>query len=197
MNVKEKMKMVTQMKKIAFAKLIIPSCIAVAAMLFFWFFIEQEVYARYAAVVTAYFGTPLFGTEAAIFVGLHPEFGIPLPPEALIAFILFVDSVISLFLVWNLDYARKIPYIGKLVVRAEESGEKAIRKYKWAKRLGFIGLVIFVMIPLQYTGAAVGSIVGRLIGMTPLMTWLAVVVGSFFRSTLVTFIYIGALSFCN
>jgi uncharacterized membrane protein len=99
-----------------------------------------------------------------------------------------------MFLVWNFDYAKKIPCLGKLVERAEESGEKAIRKYKWAKRFGFIGLVLLVMFPLQWTGSAVGSIVGRLIGMPPLMTWLAVIVGTSIRSTLTTLISIGVLS---
>jgi hypothetical protein len=123
---------------------------------------------------------PLFGTEAAIFAALHPNFGIPLPPAAVIAFMVFVDATLSLFLVWNLDYAKKIPYLGKLVEWTEAKGEKALA---------------FVMIPFQYTGAAVGSIAGRILGMTSLMTWLAVILGSFFRSTLITLVYMGVLSF--
>ena len=90
-------------------------------------------------------------------------------------------------MVWNFDYAKKIPGLGKLVERAEEGGEKAIRKYKWAERFGFIGVVILVIFPFQWTGSAVGSIIGRLIGMTPLMTLLAVVLGTFIRSTLIVY----------
>lgn len=184
-----------QMNKIAIAKFVIPFCLAAAAGAFFWLFTRPEVYAKYAAVLTTYFFMPLFGTEAAILAGLHPNFGIPLPPAAIIAFMVFVDATLSLFLVWNLDYAKKIPYLGKLVEWTETKGESALMRYKWAKRLGFVGLTAFVMIPFQYTGAAVGSIAGRILGMTSLMTWLAVVLGSFLRSTLVTLVYMGVLSF--
>ena len=195
LNVKANVYRVLQMNKLAIAKFVIPFCLAGAAGVLFWLFTEPEVYATYAAVLTTYFFMPLFGTEAAIFAGLHPNFGIPLFPAALIAFMVFVDATLSLFLVWNLDYAKKIPYLGKLVEWTEAKGEKALRKYKWAERLGFIGLTAFVMIPFQYTGAAVGSIAGRILGMTSLMTWLAVVLGSFFRSTLITLVYMGVLSF--
>lgn len=183
-NAKEKMEMVMQMKKIALAKLLIPFCIAGATLIFFWFFIEPAESAKYAAVFLTYSLMPIGGAVAAIPAGLT------LSPEAFISFVVFTDALLSLFLVWNFDYAKKIPGIGKLVESAEEGGEKAIRKYKWAKRFGFIGLVILVMFPL-WAGGAVGSIVGRLIGMPPLMTWLAVVIGTFIRSTLL--IYFGWL----
>ena len=183
LNVKEKMEMVMQMKRIALAKLIIPFCIAGAAVVFFEFFVDPEMYQNYAAVLGSY-SFPIGGPLAAIPAGLT------LPPLAFISFVVFTDAVLALFLVWNFDYAKKIPGLGKLVERAEESGEKAIRKYKWAKRFGFVGVVVLVIFPFA-AGSAVGSIVGRLIGMPPLMTWLAVVIGTFIRSTLL--IYFGLL----
>ncbi len=183
MDVKEKIERVMRMKKIALAKLFIPFCIAGITVLFFWFFIEPEVYAKYAKVFSIYSFIPLVGTGAAIPEGLR----LGIPPVALISFIIFTDAVLALFLVWNFDYARKIPGIGKLVERAEERGEKTIIKYKWVKRFGFIGIVVLVIFPLQWTGAGVGSIVGRLIGMPSLMTWLAVVLGTFIRSTLLIY----------
>ncbi len=189
-NAKEKMEMVMQMKKIALAKLVIPFCIAGAMVIFFWF-TGQEVYTKYATVFSIYSFMPLGGAVAAIPAGLK----LGIPPVGLISFIIFTDAVLALFLVWNFDYAKKIPGLGKLVEKAEENGEKAIGKYKWAKRFGFIGLVVLVTFPLQWTGSAVGSMVGRLIGMTPLMTWLAVIVGTSIRSTLTTLISIGVLSF--
>ncbi|HJH25526.1 MAG TPA: hypothetical protein C5S37_01875 [Methanophagales archaeon] len=182
-NAKEKMEMVMQMKKIALAKLVIPFCIAGAAVLFFWFFVDPEMYPNYAKVLGSY-SFPIGGSLVAVRPGLT------LPPVSFISFVVFTDAVLALFLVWNFDYAKKIPGLGKLVERAEEGGEKAIRKYKWAKRFGFIGVVVLVIFPFV-AGSAVGSVVGRLIGITPLMTWLAVVLGTFIRSTLL--IYFGQL----
>ena len=188
-NVKDKVEKVRQMRKIAIAKLILPVCLAGAVVLLLWF-AGQEVYTKYAAVFSIYSLMPIGGPVAAIPAGL----GLGIHPAGLIAFILFIDANVSLFLVWNFDYAKKIPGLGKLVERTEERGEKAIKKYKWAKRFGFVGLVLFVMFPLQYMGSTIGSVVGRLIGMTPLMTWLAVVAGCFLQSTLATLIFLGAIS---
>ena len=192
MELKKPIEIIKDERLIALAKFIIPFCLAGAAVLFFW--LEgPEIYTKYATVFGIYSFMPLLGLETAIPAGL----GLGISPASLISFLLFIDAVFSLFLVWNLDYAKKIPGIGKLVERMEKGGERAIRKYKWAKRFEFIGLVIFVIIPFQYTGSAMGSIAGRLLGMTPLMTWLAVIIGCLSRSTLWTLISIGMLSFLS
>ncbi|PXF50435.1 MAG: hypothetical protein C4B55_06275 [Candidatus Methanophagaceae archaeon] len=189
---KSEVEKIRQMKKEALAKLVIPFCLAGVVVVFFWF-AGPEIYTKYAKVFSIYSFVPFGGPVAAIPAGLS----LGASPLGLIAFIAFTDADIALFLVWNFDYAAKIPGLGKLVRRAEESGEKAIKKYKWAKRFGFVGLVLLVTFPLQWTGSAVGAIVGRLVGMAPLTTWLAVLVGTLIRSTLATLISIGVLSFIN
>lgn len=181
---------IMQMEKIAIAKLIIPFCFA-SVVVILLSLAGPEIYTDYVKVFTIYMFMPLFGLEAAIPAGL----ALGIHPAALISFLLFIDTVVALFLVWNFNYATKIPLLGKLVERMEKSGEKAIKKHKWVQRIGFIGLTIFVIIPLQYTGSVVGAIVGRLLGMPPLTTMLAVVVGCFIRCTIVTLVSIGVLSF--
>lgn len=189
LSVKDKVKVVIGMNKIALAKLVIPFVIA-SALVIFLFLADPEQFRRYVAVFGVYSFVPFIGTLSVIPYGL--ELGIP--PASLIAFIIFTDGVLALFLVWNFDYAKKIPGLGRLVERVGEKGEKALANYKWAKRFGFIGVVILVIFPLQWTGAGVGSIVGRLIGLPPLMTWLAVILGTFIRSTVATLIYLGVVS---
>jgi uncharacterized membrane protein len=189
MTVREKIKIVNQMNKIALAKVIIPLAVAGALMIFL-LLLGPEIFGKYLAVFIVYSFMPIVGTVTSISTGL----GLGIPPVSLISFITFTDAVFALFLVWNFDYAKKIPGIGELVERVEENGEKALIKYKWAKRFGFIGLVAFVIFPLQWTGAGVGSIVGRLIGMPPLITWLAVIIGTFIRTTILTLIYLGVVS---
>lgn len=189
-RVKEKVERLRQMKKIAIAKFIIPFCLAGAVVLLFWF-VGPEVYTKYATVFSIYTFMPIGGAVAAIPAGL----GLGIPPAGLIAFVLFTDADMALFLVWNFNHAKKIPGFGKMVVLTEVKGEEAIKKHKWAIRFGFIGLVLFVMFPLQWTGSAVGAIVGRLIGMTAGMTWLAVISGCFIRSLITTLICLGVFSF--
>ena len=190
MDVREKVKFVISMNKIALAKLLIPFALAGATVAFLWLFLPED-FGKYATVFGIYSFVPLIGTLSVVPTGLR----IGIPPVPLITFIILTDAILALFLVWNFDYAKKIPGLGKLVQRVGEQGEQALQKYKWAKRFGFIGVILLVIFPLQWTGAGVGSIVGRLIGMTPLMTWLAVIIGTFIRSTLATLIYYGAISF--
>ena len=92
--------------------------------------------------------------------------------------IVFVDAVTSLFMVWNFDIATKIPFIGKFLLKTEEKGKRALEKYSWVRGLSFTGVVLFVAIPFLGTNAVVGSIVGRIIGMTPARVWIAVLIGS-------------------
>lgn len=191
MDVREKVKFVISMNKIALAKLLIPFAIAGATVLFLYLVLPPDMFRKYVTVFTVYSFLPLIGTLSVVPTGL----GLGIPPIPLIIFIIHTDAVLALFLVWNFDYAKKIPGLGKLVERVGEKGEEALQKYKWAKRLGFIGVVLLVIFPLQWTGAGVGSIVGRLISMQPLMTWLAVIIGTLIRSILATLIYYGALSF--
>lgn len=179
MNVREKANQVRVMNKIALAKFLIPWGIAAVTVLFFWLFVDPSTYQNYASVFISY-SSPIGGPLIAIPAGLT------LPPENFIAFVVYTDAVLAMFLVWNFDYAKEIPGLGKLVERAEKRGEVAIRKYKWARRFGFIGVAVLVMFPFV-AGSAVGSVVGRLIGLPSLMTWLAVIIGTFLRSTILIY----------
>jgi uncharacterized membrane protein len=190
LDVRKKVDIVWRMNKLALAKLLLPFAIGGATVLFLWLFLPQD-FGKYLAVFTVYSFVPLVGTISVVPTGLR----LGIHPVPLIAFIIFTDAILSMFLVWNFDYAKKIPGLGILVQRVADSGEQALQKYKWAKRFGFIGLVALVVFPLQWTGAGVGSIVGRLIGMPSLMTWLAVIVGTFIRATISALIYLGVLSF--
>jgi uncharacterized membrane protein len=189
-GVRDRVDEVRRMNKIALAKLLIPWGLAGATTLILWFFLPPDMFSKYATVFSIYSFIPIIGTLSVVPAGL----GLGIHPVPLISFIIVTDAILALFLVWNFDYAKKVPGLGKLVVRVGESGEKALQKYKWAKRLGFIGVVLLVIFPLQWTGAGVGSIVGRLIGMSSLMTFLAVIIGTFIRSTLAALIYFGAIS---
>jgi len=188
-HLKEKVNAMMQTNMIALVKLLLPFGIAGAVVAFLWLFLPED-FGKYVTVFGVYSFMPLIGTITVVPTGL----GLGIPPIPLIAFIIFTDAILALFLVWNFDYAKKIPGFGKFVERVGESGEKALQKYKWAKRFGFIGVVLLVIFPLQWTGAGVGSIVGRLIGMPSLLTWVAVIIGTFIRSTLATLICLGAIS---
>ncbi|WP_456487178.1 small multi-drug export protein [Candidatus Alkanophaga liquidiphilum] len=177
-------------KLIPLLKLVIPFLLAGGAILVIKSFFAPEIQAKYAAVFLIYFFNPLgmeIGIPAGLSMGLHPA--------SLFAFILFVDATTALFLVWNISYAEKVPGVGKLLRKTEERGKELMEKYAWIRRLGFVGLTLFIMIPLYGTGAITGSIAGRILGMSPLRVWLAVVIGSGLRSGLITLAAVGVLHF--
>jgi uncharacterized membrane protein len=92
--------------------------------------------------------------------------------------IAFVDIIVALFLVYNYDLAKKIPFVGKFIVRIEKIGRSSSDKYRWLKPLRFIGIILFVMVPFQGSGGLVGSIVGRLIGMKRWTVFIAISIGA-------------------
>jgi uncharacterized membrane protein len=101
--------------------------------------------------------------------------------------IAFVDIIIALFLLWNYDLAKKIPLIGKFMIKVENIGKSSSDKYSWIKPLRFIGIVLFVMVPFQGSGGLVGSILGRLIGMKPLNTFFAISIGAIVGCSLIAY----------
>ena len=138
----------------------------------------------------AYFFPP-FGKETVIPLGigllkqgltvplinLHVE-PVSVNPLSIALAVAFIDIVIALFLVWNYDLAKKIPLIGKFMQKVEDLGKSSSDKYRWIKPLRFIGIILFVMVPFQGSGGLVGSIVGRLIGMKPWNTFIAISIGA-------------------
>ena len=156
------------------AKFFIPFILGFGVFAILWYLLKESVWMKVWPLITGYFFPPL-GKESIIPSGVL-VFGID--PLLMALSIAFVDIVVALFLVWNYDLAKKIPFVGKFMIKIEEKGKNVEQKYAWVKPLRFIGIVLFVMIPFQGSGGLVGSIVGRLIGMKPWNTFLAISIGA-------------------
>ncbi len=150
-------------------------------------------YFEFGGVILSYFFPPtsLLGRLWAIPFGLR--LGLSLW-EVIVA-VVFVDLITSLFMVWNFDMALKIPFLGKLILEAEEKGHEYLNKYSFISRLAFLGIALFIAVPFNGTNAVMGSIIGRIIGMKPWYVWLAVVIGSFLGCFLVATPIYGAYLF--
>ena len=137
---------------------------------------------KYLTLVSAYFFPPL-GKETIIPTGV----ALGINPLVMALSIAFVDIIVALFLIWNYDLAKKIPIVGKFMIKVENIGKNSSEKYSWIIPLRFIGIVLFVMIPFQGSGGMVGSIVGRFIGMKPWNTFLAITTGSIIGCVTIAF----------
>ena len=172
---------------ITLAKFFLPFAIAAVVVLILYLLVESSS-GKLFLLMFAYFFPPL-GKETIIPIGVGGgELTIPIinnhivvpaiDPMVMALTIAFVDIIVALFLLWNYDLAKKIPLVGRFMIKVENIGKSSSDKYNWIKPLRFIGIILFVMVPFQGSGGLVGSIVGRLIGMKPLNTFLAICIGA-------------------
>ena len=188
--------MIRKSIEIGFLKFIVPFIIGLTTIYSIGILLPDSTY-KYWALVAAYFFPP-FGKETIIPIGVYGG-EIPIPfsnnivaitpihPLIMALSIAFVDIIVALFLVWNYDLAKKIPFVGPFMEKVEHIGRKSSSKYSWITPLRFIGIVLFVMVPFQGSGGLVGSIVGRFIGMKPINTFLAITVGAIVGCSLIAF----------
>jgi len=182
---------------ITILKLLVPFAIAILVMIILYFIVDPESSGKLFLLMFAYFFPPL-GKESVIPIGVGGgEFTVPIinqnivipeiNPLIMALTIAFVDIIIALFLLWNYDLAKKIPLIGKFMIKVENIGKSSSDKYSWIKPLRIIGIVLFVMVPFQGSGGLVGSILGRLIGMKPLNTFFAISIGAIVGCLLIAY----------
>jgi len=158
---------------VGLGKFFIPIILGSGAFAIIGLLLEEAMRVKYWPLITGYFFPPL-GKESIIPLGV----GFGINPLVMALSIAFVDIVVALFLVWNYDLAKKLPFVGKFMIKVEEKGRNVEQKYGWIKPLRFIGIILFVMVPFQGSGGLVGSIVGRLIGMKPWNTFFAISLGA-------------------
>jgi len=180
------------------AKFFIPILLGLSIFAILGLTLEEQIWMKLWPLLVAYFFPP-FGKETVIPLGvlggnktvpiinLHIHI-IPIDPILVALSVAFIDIIVALFLVWNYDLAKKIPLVGKFMIRIEEKGKLIEKKYRWVKPLRFIGIMLFVMIPLQGSGGLVASIVGRLIGMRPWNTFFAISLGAVIGCLVIAFL---------
>jgi uncharacterized membrane protein len=126
-----------------------------------WFFLPAEQWLLLVGMMVAYIVPPL-GRETIIPVCIL--FGIPWWLVALA--LAFLDFAGGLFMAWNFPLVLRIPHIGPWVSRFVAAGRTFLDRRPWLERLYFVGLIAFVALPFDGSGSIVGSIVGRMLGMT-------------------------------
>lgn len=182
---------------ITLTKFFLPFAIAGLVIFILYLLIDSKSSGKLFFLMFAYFFPPL-GKESIIPIGVSGgELTIPIinqhivvqaiNPLVMALTIAFVDIIVALFLLWNYDLAKKIPLIGKFMIKVENIGKSSSDKYSWIKPLRFIGIILFVMVPFQGSGGLVGSIVGRLIGMNPWNTFFAITIGAVVGTILIAY----------
>ena len=94
------------------------------------------------------------------------------------------------FLLWHyiLILAEKIPFIKRYIANIQGRASRFIDKY------GFLGLMLFVAIPLPGTGAYTGAFVAEIFEMNKKKAFIAVAMGVIIAGVIVTLASAGVIS---
>lgn len=137
------------------------------------------------------------GCMAGYFAPFGIEFGVPIciglgiPWWLVVAIITYIDAWLIAFLILNFDLLHSVPRVGNWLHRLQERGMTFVQKRPWIMRVQFIGIALFVFIPLPATGAAAGVLIGRFLGMGRFRVWGAVMVGTVVRITIYSLVAAG------
>jgi len=134
---------------------------------------SQKDFLNLSRLMVVYF-VPPFGKGTVIPGGI----ALGLNPWSLAVATAFVDIAVGVFLTWNFDLAKKIPFIGSGITRIQEKGKTMLTSLPWLERASVTGIIVFVMFPFQGSGAVGGTILGRAIGISPNKNLAAVSIGA-------------------
>jgi uncharacterized membrane protein len=143
-----------------------------------------ELIGDFGRLFVFYFFNPA-GMEVGVLYGLQWT---ELNGFQVVGFMLVIDTLTAIFLIWNFNLSRLLPFFGWIVWVVQKSAEKKIKKSKSFEKGRFYGLIIFVMVPAYGTGAILGGIVGKLLNMDPWKHLGAIFIGSTLRLTVMAII---------
>jgi hypothetical protein len=188
----------TESKREIWLKFFAAPIMCVIAAVVLYSILDFSIFSQLGGLMIAYFIPPL-GKESIIPIGVGSgEITVPLINQHIIVqkinpllmalSIAFVDIVTGIFLLWNYDFAKLIPFVGPWMEKVEKSGGKQFKENSWLEGLAFFGLVLFVMFPFQGSGGVGTSIVGRVIGMDKYKIVYAIFLGSVVGCLLIAYL---------
>lgn len=100
-------------------------------------------------------------------------------PWALGLMVWLIDLVIAFSLLSGLETLERAFVLGGWLRRARRKAIHVMGQYPGLERMAFLGVAVYVMLPLAATGAVTGSFAARLAGLTRLAGVAAIALGSF------------------
>ena len=111
------------------------------------------------------------------------------------------NSLITLLLVYLIDFLKierikdffaKIPIVGTIFIKWENS---SVRKSKKIEKWGYIGLMLFVSIPLPITGAWTAVLVAAILEFKPFKTFISITFGLIVSGSIITYLSVNFPTF--
>jgi len=159
---------------------LLPFAILAVYLVILYIALPQGLFWKFGALSLAYLFPPA-GKESVI-----PLMVVSGLPWWLAAFsIALFDVLGALFITWNFQLALRIPLLGPWIERFMISGRQEFDRHPTLEHLSFIGLALFVMVPFEGSGGVAASVIGRVMGMSPLRVILSVATGSIISSSII------------
>ena len=166
------------------AKFLIPICLG-AVFIFLVYLIGEERYLGGNGNYWTLYGMMFAGTvggRLSLSIGIAAGFN----PFFVIGIGTVGDGISALWVLWNWDLIYRIPKIGKAIELVKIKEEEFFKDHRKIERGSFIGLVAFIISPLQI-GGVYASILSKIIGMRTIPSFFAILLGSFLGGVLVVF----------
>lgn len=90
----------------------------------------------------------------------------------------YLDLMAGILLIFHAGFLFRLPWFGSRATSLVDDGRFLIRSQPWIRRATFVGLVLFVAIPLAAMGSVGGTIFGRMLGVPRIRIFLAILLGS-------------------
>lgn len=131
-------------------------------------------------VTTALTGMLLFG-RFIILAGHDPEVAKvtgSFSSGQLFLMVTYLDLIVATVLIFHAGFLFRLPWFGSRATALVDDGRFLIHAQPWIRRATFFGLVLFVAIPLAAMGSVGGTIFGRMLGVSRLRIFIAILLGS-------------------
>ncbi|MEE9236220.1 MAG: small multi-drug export protein [Thermoplasmata archaeon] len=147
--------------------------LTIAAIYLLYIYTLGDVGKTLLPLLAAYFFPP-FGKESVIPLGVT----LGIHPALMAISIALVDIIVGLFLLWNYRILYYVPLLGKWARKTELKAKKMIEEGKGFSKLAFLGLILFVIVPFQGSGAIGATIIGKMSGVDAKKVLMAIVIGA-------------------
>ena len=109
-------------------------------------------------------GTFVGGGKLVILAGAVEQ--APVGHWEIAALVVYSDLATSLIMMGGIHVLDRIPFVARRLAKAGESSGRVLEHNPWMHRATWLGLAIFIAVPFNGTGALVGSVLGRLLGLS-------------------------------
>jgi hypothetical protein len=118
----------------------------------------------------------VFVSKLSIFSGAHPDN--PFDPWELGFVAWMLDVWFSCALLAGFASFERLPIAGKALAEAHLRAHQTLLQYPGLRRLAFWGIAILVFLPIPGSGAITGTLVGQLVGLSRMASFISVTLGA-------------------